>query len=660
MARRTKDEIKAIIARDIVDNDQQQVSVAEMRAVIIDIIDSYGTSDLTAAEAQDLIGAMFARLDQFTYDAATKQLTFVLDAASQAIDKLARSQAPVNSLKRQAFDGKYTNVTYNETAYDAHTIGEGQFMVSEDLGSGDRGVLIGLKPADQNLLEYLSIADDNEIIDYFTANTDSATEVINGVIDRVDDISNSVVLVIVQRATLGSISAGDEVDIFIENRTLAFLNFLRSRLMAGDRTISYYPPARVSGSAIDIFLTSSPPISNYQQGFTVIFAVKDHPTGNVTIDVDNLGAKPLLDERGRTINQDYLFPGEHVVAVYAGNAFYAFNKDILEESRIASLTQVVKAINTPRRGGTLPHVSQHDELFILEVDGPQSETTHDWTFDTGADTGSSGRVIGAGIAGAVPGIDTALGTDLSAIFQASGIRAVYALRNDRNYVYVTVARALISDQLANALNTFYVSVSLPQSEQSSPLVLAGVADNIVSDATTRTLRFPIQGAYDTFANSYNNAPVEARAVVSLRRVNDFLHINSGTVEFGGAVIDIPKGLYQGTPDGKWEQRALAKPPRVLQAAVNASGNNGVAALQLPTDYTTYRKVALVVWATSNNTIMEVELHTAFLAVQTRAGQRIGIGNTTARGGLVVIEWTTATRTITGDTDERIIYAELED
>ena len=434
----------------------------------------------------------------------------------------------------------------------------------------------------------------------------------------------------------------------------------------GGGGVVLFSQSQVSGSPNDITLTSpsGEEITSYD-GLVAAFISGNliaTPSSPITVNIDGVGKRPVVDKESRPLHGNNVLPGEHLLVSYDNDitSFVVLNKDIVEESSIAKLLGI-DALNTPRRVPTLPHESQPDELVVLTQDGPVSESNHDWTFDDERAVSSPGvYVVGAAIAGGIPGLAAALGSSRSAIFQASGIRAVYTSTSDRGNVWVVVSRALISDANAATPNNYHISISIPQS--GAPIHLAGQAASIASTTDTRTLRFPFPNAYDSFISAWQNVTA-GTYTLSLRHNSDYLHINSGTVEFGGLGTRTPKGVYQGVAGGGWERRLLAKPPRVLQAAVDSEGSNGVNPLVLPTDYATYRKVALVVWSSHMDRILEVELHTAMLAVQTDANQAISIGN---RGGSnpVFVTWNRSTRAFAGPTSGNdaitFIYAELED
>ena len=98
--------------------------------------------------------------------------------------------------------------------------------------------------------------------------------------------------------------------------------------------------------------------------------------------------------------------------------------------------------------------------------------------------------------------------------------------------------------------------------------------------------------------------------------------------------------------------------RVLQAAVNAVANAGVTSITLPTNYADFTRLGVVVMATNNQRIMEMELHTAFLAAQSGV-KNIVFGS---RGNQAIItgSWNNSTRVLSASNDGRFIYAVLED
>ena len=101
-------------------------------------------------------------------------------------------------------------------------------------------------------------------------------------------------------------------------------------------------------------------------------------------------------------------------------------------------------------------------------------------------------------------------------------------------------------------------------------------------------------------------------------------------------------------------------PMILQAAVDGGNTAGVASITLPTNYTNWRNIEVVLWRNNGNRIGRSSLRTAVIAAQT--GDRnivlsgnLGASNLNNAGALT---WDQSARTLTAQNSHRIIFAEL--
>ena len=256
------------------------------------------------------------------------------------------------------------------------------------------------------------------------------------------------------------------------------------------------------------------------------------------------------------------------------------------------------APHSPRRVTQLPHYMLEDEILVLTQDALHPATEQRWDFTPDAVTGfnaDSGvydnRYVGVAIPNAV---DTSIGdtsgsprnngaagwgSDLSAIFQTAGIRAMYARTTEEDTLYVVVDKGLISDADAVRPGNYRLSLLLPldgrPGSSSSFWSRSVVADAITTQAATRTLAFTITGvrsqlSLQSFAVI---VPGGTGPSVSLRHNTDYLRINSGTVEFSGAGVAMEKGLYRGKKDGTPERvylRTTPEPSGLAAISYNAA------------------------------------------------------------------------------------------
>lgn len=339
--------------------------------------------------------------------------------------------------------------------------------------------------------------------------------------------------------------------------------------------------------------------------------------------------------------------------------------------------------HTPRRVDELPHVMLRDELLVLEKEALHPESEQRWNFTPDSVVGYNpatslytNRYYGAALPNVVdtstgdtgqnPRNDGAAGwgSDLSAIFQTNGIRALYARTSEENTLYLVLDKDLISDADAAKPGEFRISLLLPLA--GSPEARASfwsrsvVADEITTQATTRTLAFTIthvrsQLSLQTFAVTDPGGTVPS---LSLRHNTDYLRINSGTVEFSGAGVSMARGLYRGTPEGDPEHVQLTRAPRVLYGAVARTDAAGVQNLTLPEDYADYRRLAIGFNDPGADSVLFDELITAVMSVQT-ASLEIAVGNP-GSNARIRMTWNPTARTLAMGQTDRIIFAELHD
>ena len=443
-----------------------------------------------------------------------------------------------------------------------------------------------------------------------------------------------------------------------------------SEAEASSSDFHYFPPDQVTGTANNIILTSDSgeEITSYEENYTAIFQIKSANTGEVTVNIDGQGVKQLLDVHQSHFLPNILVPNLMVTAVYLDGYFVAININQASIQRISSLLYSEQHKTTPRRGAHLPNKSVARELYTLTEDGTHPTDDHIWTFKMAVarlDSFPRYQVTGAAIAGGIPRLAAALGTNRSAVFTNAAIRAVYGSSENQD-IYVVADDALVIDPATRPAGNYRISVNAPHSsgedeDQNFVFTTQGAEITTQAGEGTRTIRFAFDDAEDHLWASVVNIPGDQLSNFVLSYSGSYLRSDgSGGYEFGGVGEAIQAGTYEGDHDGMggWHRVMIDKAPRVLQAAVDAGDNAGTVVLTLPTDYEIYRRLSFAVWSVQNNRLLEGELHTASLAVQTDE-RSIAIGN---RGGsnIVQVRWDPAPRTVTGSNQIRFVYAVLED
>ena len=141
---------------------------------------------------------------------------------------------------------------------------------------------------------------------------------------------------------------------------------------------------------------------------------------------------------------------------------------------------------------------------------------------------------------------------------------------------------------------------------------------------------------------------------SMRHNSDFLHEDSGSYTFGGTGSTLEPGLYRGRANGTPEHVVLTKAPRIIIAPVDSSSGS-LNSIDLPTDYTNYRRISGTIW--QGSTISHFELDTAMLAAQggTRTIDTARHGGSRSR-----LNWDPTTRVISQGNGQVFLHAELSD
>jgi len=88
----------------------------------------------------------------------------------------------------------------------------------------------------------------------------------------------------------------------------------------------------------NFILTLAPPITQYIAGMTVNFKVPNSNTGHVTININNLGSKPLLKNVNDTLVSDDLLQNKMVSIVYDGINFQLLNQ-LYKSNEFAHFTE---------------------------------------------------------------------------------------------------------------------------------------------------------------------------------------------------------------------------------------------------------------------------------------------------------------------------------
>lgn len=78
-------------------------------------------------------------------------------------------------------------------------------------------------------------------------------------------------------------------------------------------------------------------LNSYVEGMTVSFQVPSNNTGAATLNVDSLGATPLLDMTGSPLVANYLVAGTYITAIRIGSNFVIARQDSQDEALRAIL-----------------------------------------------------------------------------------------------------------------------------------------------------------------------------------------------------------------------------------------------------------------------------------------------------------------------------------
>ena len=214
---------------------------------------------------------------------------------------------------------------------------------------------------------------------------------------------------------------------------------------------------------------------------------------------------------------------------------------------------------TPRRVSVIPSNMLENDIVALMQDTKHPTNDHLWhlpIYGAQPDSGPTAYSYGFGLANTVPNIPGGLGADetVDTIFGADGIRALYSRGQDRNHLFMLVARAVISDADAASITSGSkaLSIHLISNNNDGGSIpnddFTANADQITSTAATRLIRFPINSIWASFGNNIRS-PNEDGYSFSAQLDGNFLHIDSGNVRFTGEGQDRGAGLYLGLEDG---------------------------------------------------------------------------------------------------------------
>ena len=127
---------------------------------------------------------------------------------------------PVGSLTPISLLGEYTNLVFNQTAFNDGTIADGRFMVSGTLGAGGHGILINPLEGDEAVLDLVSPG----IV--LAIRNPSDVPVVTGTVAAVTKLANDNYVIRVDPASVGSVVAGVLHTLSISNPLEAFLRAL--------------------------------------------------------------------------------------------------------------------------------------------------------------------------------------------------------------------------------------------------------------------------------------------------------------------------------------------------------------------------------------------------------------------------------------------------
>lgn len=219
---------------------------------------------------------------------------------------------------------------------------------------------------------------------------------------------------------------------------------------------------------------------------------------------------------------------------------------------------------------------------------------------------------------------------------------------DREYTFEFINPAEAPAGVAGV----YIQVSRPEDTENTGV---GVSTRIGINASSRAVSFQITAARKLILDSLVNEGVNLHELefrfffydqdaITAQNIVRSDAPNSPSLAAALAVVNVP--FYIGARPGV---------PNTLQAAVDGATNAGVSSVVLPSNYTDWAVFEIAMW--NGDDVLEKSIATAVIAAQA-SGKSFLAGRDRSGSTSTRFTWTTATRTIAGAGNDRIIYAAL--